>query len=155
MDTELSPYQVLQVDPGADAVVIHAAFRALARRYHPDGDAPDALRMAQLNRAYAVLRDPETRRTHDRSRRWLRPMGPGSTGALPPSELRGFGRDRHDDGPRLDFGRYAGWSLAELARHDPDYLRWLARHSSGIRYRDEIRVLVPDVETVERRASAR
>ena len=46
---------------------------------------------------------------------------------------------RHDQakpGPELiDFGRYAGWSIKQLARHDPDYLRWLSRHSSGIRYR--------------------
>lgn len=38
----------------------------------------------------------------------------------------------------LDFGRYAGWSIADLARQDPDYLQWLSRHSSGIRYRTEI-----------------
>lgn len=38
----------------------------------------------------------------------------------------------------LDFGRYAGWSLGDLARHDPNYLRWLSRHSSGIRYRRRI-----------------
>jgi hypothetical protein len=35
----------------------------------------------------------------------------------------------------VDFGRYAGWTIKQLARHDPDYLKWLARHSSGIRYR--------------------
>jgi uncharacterized protein (DUF3820 family) len=38
----------------------------------------------------------------------------------------------------LDFGRYAGSSLRDLARRDPDYLRWLARHSSGIRFRGDI-----------------
>jgi hypothetical protein len=39
---------------------------------------------------------------------------------------------------QLDFGRYTGWSIRALARKDPDYLRWLARHSSGIRFRTEI-----------------
>ena len=39
---------------------------------------------------------------------------------------------------RLDFGRYAGWSLYDLAKKDPAYLRWLARHSSGLRFRREI-----------------
>jgi hypothetical protein len=38
----------------------------------------------------------------------------------------------------LTFGRYAGWSLRDLARRDPEYLLWLSRHSSGIRYRTEI-----------------
>jgi curved DNA-binding protein CbpA len=48
---------------------------------------------------------------------------------------------------QLDFGRYAGTSLRELARRDPDYLRWLARHSSGIRFRNEIaRILKEPVE---------
>lgn len=28
----------------------------------------------------------------------------------------------------IDFGRYAGWRIADVARHDPDYLRWLSRH---------------------------
>lgn len=39
---------------------------------------------------------------------------------------------------RLDFGRYQGWTLAEVGRYDPDYLRWLSRHSSGVRYRNAI-----------------
>ncbi len=41
-------------------------------------------------------------------------------------------------GSVLTFGRYAGWSLRDLARHDPDYILWLSRHSSGIRFRTEI-----------------
>ena len=38
----------------------------------------------------------------------------------------------------LDFGHYAGRTIAELAEADPDYLRWLERHPSGVRYRAEI-----------------
>jgi hypothetical protein len=38
----------------------------------------------------------------------------------------------------LDFGHHAGRTIAELAATDPDYLRWLARHPSGFRYRAEI-----------------
>ena len=44
----------------------------------------------------------------------------------------------------IDFGRYAGWTLADLVRADPDYLRWLSRHSSGIRYRAAILRLLAD-----------
>lgn len=54
----------------------------------------------------------------------------------------------------LDFGRYAGWSLGDLSRHDPDYLRWLARHSAGFRYRDEIHKLLPEDAAMHRRAKA-
>ena len=42
------------------------------------------------------------------------------------------------DGRTIDFGHYAGRTIAELAGEDPDYLRWLARHPSGVRYRAEI-----------------
>lgn len=55
------------------------------------------------------------------------PVGPGD---LP--ETASF------DATRLDFGHYAGRTLAELASVDPDYLRWLERHPSGVRYRAEI-----------------
>ena len=55
------------------------------------------------------------------------PMGPGTRD--PRSSF---------DARRLDFGHYAGHLLEELAATDPDYLRWLARHPSGVRYRGEI-----------------
>jgi hypothetical protein len=42
------------------------------------------------------------------------------------------------DATVLDFGHYAGMTIAELAESDPDYLRWLERHPSGVRYRAEI-----------------
>jgi len=50
----------------------------------------------------------------------------------------GPGRDSSFDSTRLDFGHHAGRTVAELAVTDPDYLRWLARHPSGVRYRAEI-----------------
>jgi hypothetical protein len=45
---------------------------------------------------------------------------------------------RHADSPMLDFGQYAGWRIAEVAEHDPRYLVWLSRHSSGVRFRRAI-----------------
>ncbi len=42
------------------------------------------------------------------------------------------------DATVIDFGHYAGRSIEDLAQADPDYLRWLARHPSGFRYRAEI-----------------
>lgn len=63
-------------------------------------------------------------------------------GAFPIDESRsipvGPGPASSFDATRLDFGHHAGRTLAELAVEDPDYLRWLARHPSGIRYRAEI-----------------
>jgi curved DNA-binding protein CbpA len=61
-------YAILQVDPEAEPEVIEAAYRRLARKYHPDvNPAPDASqRMVELNAAYAVLGDPEKRAAYDR-----------------------------------------------------------------------------------------
>jgi hypothetical protein len=54
----VDPYAVLGIDPGATPEEITAAFRRLAKRWHPDMGGGDAavLRMAQLNPAYARLR---------------------------------------------------------------------------------------------------
>jgi hypothetical protein len=38
----------------------------------------------------------------------------------------------------LNFGRYSGWSLGEIARRDLEYLEWLDRMPIGRTYRDEI-----------------
>lgn len=54
----------------------------------------------------------------------LTPVGPGASSTF--------------DSTTLDFGHHAGRTIAELADVDPDYLRWLARHPSGVRYRAEI-----------------
>ena len=166
--TDPDVYRVLQVDPAAETLVLDASFRALARRYHPDGEAPDPARMAVLNRAYALVRSPELRGAYDRSRQRLVAVGPGL--AAPPSTApptgdpsaqgpfaraaERNGRDTRPASHTLDFGRYTGWRLAELAIHDPDYLRWLARHSSGLRFRDEIALLLPAESDLSRRAKS-
>lgn len=41
-------------------------------------------------------------------------------------------------GSVLTFGRYAGWSLGEIARRDLEYVEWLDRMPIGRIYRDEI-----------------
>jgi molecular chaperone DnaJ len=131
------PYAVLQVVPTAEREVIQAAFKALALKYHPDHDATRraADKMAQLNRAYALLRDERSRTAHDRSRRatiaGISVAMSGRQSAVPPPQAA-------SPGSVLNFGRYVGWSLRDLARRDPDYILWLSRHSSGIRYRTEI-----------------
>jgi curved DNA-binding protein CbpA len=64
------PYKILQVDPEADHDVIEAAYRRLARKFHPDvSTEPDAVvRMVQINQAWEVLRDPVRRGAVDRAR---------------------------------------------------------------------------------------
>jgi len=60
-------YQVIQVDPYADAEVIEAAFKRLALKYNPDRSIlPDAAaRMRELIEARDVLSDPRKRRAYD------------------------------------------------------------------------------------------
>ena len=137
-EASFDPYAALQVVPGCDQEVIHAAFRALALKYHPDHDATRRAsdRMAELNRAYAILRDPTARAAHDRSRR--RTVAGVSVAASVIRPSAAPSTRAGETGSVLTFGRYAGWGLRDLARHDPDYLLWLSRHSSGIRYRTEI-----------------
>jgi len=66
----------------------------------------------------------------------------GGDGSIPV----GPGHDSSFDASTLDFGHHAGRTIAELAEEDPEYLRWLARHPSGMRYRAEIqRVLASAV----------
>ena len=62
-------YETLGLLPSADDVVIKAAFKALAQKYHPDkykGDIDHALNvMAELNAAYAALRTKTLRQAYD------------------------------------------------------------------------------------------
>lgn len=65
-------YEALGVGRDADAPEIQRAFRTLARRYHPDvnRDPAGEERFKEINEAYQVLSDPETRKRYDR-------FGPG------------------------------------------------------------------------------
>ncbi|MEO5966412.1 MAG: J domain-containing protein [Candidatus Limnocylindrales bacterium] len=228
------PYKVLQVDPEAEDEVIEAAYRRLARKYHPDVAAgPDAQdRMVRINQAWEMLREPTKRAAVDRARirnadttarvasadarartaahgpassgrsaRDYGPQGqarpqPGAPGTPPrwgfpgvqdpgDSELgarpqfvspnwttgrshsgagydpRTMGTAQGDGsagpppgnafGSLLNFGRYAGWSLGEIARADLGYLEWLDRTPIGRTYQAEIDELL---RTHKRRVTA-
>lgn len=158
-------YEVLEVRSDASQTVINAAFRALAAVHHPDASGGTNRRMAELNAAYALVRTPDLRAAYDR----LRTRG-GDAAVRPPEETRrsataaeapaGHGQSHAAAEKKkgvIDFGRYEGWSIADLARRDPDYLRWLRRHSSGIRFRNEIDAVLaahdqatPSAQTKER-----
>ena len=63
------PYSTLQVDRHAEPEVIAAAYRSLARKYHPDktASAASTKRMQEINAAYEILKDPVKRRRYDRA----------------------------------------------------------------------------------------
>jgi curved DNA-binding protein CbpA len=64
------PYKILQVDPEAEDEVIAAAYRRLARKYHPDtATGAEAVgRMEAINAAWEVLGNPKRRAALDRQR---------------------------------------------------------------------------------------
>ena len=152
-------YHVLHVRADAHPLVIQAAYRTLAALYHPDRtDSPlaSAQRMAELNDAYAKLRNPDSRAAYDAQ---LPHVARESVVVMPVrarAEAVRARADRADASPAggrheartggiVDFGRYQGWTIRALARHDPDYLRWLKRHSAGTRFRSEIDSALADV----------
>jgi hypothetical protein len=102
----MDPHAVLGLSVDADDEAISAAYRKLAKRFHPDtqpGDEGAALKMAEINVAYAILRDSQAemhaRRVRaaqptERARTpggWLTPeirraLGPELLGMLEPDE---------------------------------------------------------------------
>jgi curved DNA-binding protein CbpA len=120
------PYLTLGVPVDSDRRSIRSAYLAKARRHHPDHGG-DVAGMARLNEAYEVLGDPQARARFDahperrHARRRAAEPWTGTAGAPP-------GRP---SGSILEFGVFAGWSLGEVARRDPGYLRWLAEHTDG------------------------
>ncbi len=131
--------------------MIAAAYGVLAARLDPARDATgvDEIRLAELKRAHATLIDPGRRRVYDIERDQLIAMGPGpeddDAAGRPDSlnaRINGSEPGHVVGDTRLNFGRYTGQTLREIAEQDGDYLRWLSRHSSGLRFRHEIERLL-------------
>lgn len=158
----IDPYAVLKVPRTADTATISATFRALARLYHPDvHPGPQAQeQMARLNTAWSILRDPVRRAAWDHQHDSLSPTshalsrphvtamrgtaepdtcqwvrGPNGEGAAGPPPGR-------PSGSVLHFGRHKCWTIGEIARVDPGYLRWLAARPEGRPYLSEIEAAI-------------
>jgi curved DNA-binding protein CbpA len=108
-------YALLGVPPGAPPEEIQAAYRRLAKAFHPDlhaGSEMAAARMARVNVAKSVLLDPDTRAYYDQLRRdrrrpVMRPVvghppapQPGPVRNAPPRSTRPRHRIVSNGGPR-------------------------------------------------------
>lgn len=97
-------YKILGVVADADKTAIKAAYRKLARKYHPDvsqeTDAEE--RFKEVAEAYEVLKDPEKRAEYDELRRYGRH---GKTFEPPPDwqSAGGFSGHASFDGDFSDF----------------------------------------------------
>lgn len=72
MDFNKDYYAILGVTPLAEDIVIRAAYKALAQRYHPDrytGEKDEVTRkMADINEAYGILSEEKKRKEYDSHR---------------------------------------------------------------------------------------
>jgi hypothetical protein len=89
-DPAIDYYKLLGVSPGAFSEEIQAAYRRLAKEFHPDlhaGSADGAARMAGLNAAKSVLLDRDARAGYDQARAARRPVrpSPARAGSATPS----------------------------------------------------------------------
>jgi curved DNA-binding protein CbpA len=107
MATQRNHYAVLNVAPDAEPVVIEAAYRALMKKYHPDQGAQPpadgAPGAAEINNAFAILRDPQRRADYDH-REWTR------TQAI---QLAQYQQTLRPPRPSNFFG-WGGWLVALL-----------------------------------------
>jgi curved DNA-binding protein len=108
-------YEVLGVSRDATADQIQQAFRTLARKYHPDVNHDPAAedRFKEINEAYSVLSEPDTRKRYDRFGEdfrhvpddWEERVGAGAGG------FGGFGTGGASGGPsgaRVRYGQGFG-----------------------------------------------
>jgi len=79
---DLSYYEILEIERNADKTVIKKAYRAMAKKYHPDKNAgdPEAEHKFKLcNEAYQCLSDDKQRSIYDRyGKEGLQGMGGGN-----------------------------------------------------------------------------
>lgn len=143
------PYDVLGVSRAAPRHQIRAAYLARARAAHPDivgGRGLDLMRA--LNEAWSILKDARRRSEYDAASGGVTiegytVHGSPAAGSADPSRPFWTGAmgtpPGRPQGPVLDYGIFAGWSIGEVARRDRGYLHWL-------RDRPEARYIRADIE---------
>jgi curved DNA-binding protein CbpA len=104
MASPRSLYDVLNVAPEAEPVVVEAAYKALIKKYHPDQvvEAPVSKDATSINEAFAILKDPAKRADYDH-RLWTKQQAI----RLAEAQVASAGRP-----PR--FVAVSGWLIAGL-----------------------------------------
>src|SRR6266852_3628667 len=105
--TKTDYYELLGVPRKASAKDIRAAFRKLARKYHPDlnpGDKSSEEKFKQLQEAYDVLSDSKKRQMYDQYGFYSDNLPPGGSGG----GGQGGEQDVNFDFGGFDFGGGSG-----------------------------------------------
>lgn len=88
-------YATLGVERSADADAIKKAYRALAKKYHPDmnpGDKAAEQKFKEINEAYSVLSDPDKKAKYDQyGHAAFEGGGAGGAGGFDFGDFGGFG----------------------------------------------------------------
>jgi curved DNA-binding protein len=107
-------YETLGLKRDASEKEIKKAFRALAQQYHPDknpGDATAEQRFKEVNEAYSVLSDAESRKQYDRfGENWEQYARAG----VNPNDFEGFG------GGSNPFGGFGGAGQGQSRSVSPE-----------------------------------
>lgn len=113
-------YEVLGVPRTATADELQSAYRKLARANHPDINKDPAAedRFKEVNEAYHVLADPDTRRRYDRFGPDFRQVPPGYEQSAPPGWRPGA--PGQGGGPRPRPGAYGDGVQVDLGDIDLD-----------------------------------
>ncbi len=107
-------YEVLGVSRSAPEDEIKAAYRKLARKFHPDlnpGDKAAEENFKHLQEAYAVLSDAENRKLYDQHGENWRAVKQG--GGAPPPGWEGFGTAGGQQPGGFDF---SGFDFSDVGR---------------------------------------
>ena len=116
-------YQILGLDPKAEDVVIKAAFKALAQKYHPDkakGNKEEATQLlVRLNEAYQTLMDANSRLKYDQKLEQLKKSKDAATqSAVQPQNTSQTNKPSHSH-------------FSKEAHHEPKKHHSSAHHPTG------------------------